>query len=408
MSEQINIVLLPATNWVHSHLIPLFVLNQRYLNRMKDVVSYFVLPEKLHQSYNELGINVLPTDFKDHDNIAEILFQPKIAQGVLDDMLYSLLQSTSNINPDIIIDDGEPLSTFIAKERGVPRISIHRTGYFRSIDPELRNPNHMHSMEKSIYGKTWDASFLLNPLRFKEQIGYNQSSAHVKEMTNYLSVKTKLIPGIASIERLPDDINDRHSYFYTGPLLAKDNPSEKLMNELDFFWNVNKNRKIVFITTGLVDQDNILDVILYLLINQYAVISTRDFEICKRYDMQFKYIPFAPLNHICSKVNLIIHQCGSGIYHYPLLHHKPVITLGTQCYDREDVALRLQQLEVSRHVPSPNDDNNYLKKFAELLRLFEDDKLCNYKELKRLREEIFRTMLDFDAEKMIKFTLNEN
>lgn len=156
------------------------------------------------------------------------------------------------------------------------------------------------------------------------------------------------------------------------------------------------------------DQDDILDIILYLLINNYAVISTRDFEFCKRCDRQFKHISFAPLNHICSKIDLIIHQCGSGIYHYPLLHRKPAITLGTQCYDREDIAIRLQQLGVSRHVPSSNDDKNYLKIFAESLQLFEKEKICDYTQLNMLNEEIYQTMLEFDAEEMIKFTLYEN
>lgn len=407
MKNKTNIVLLPSTSWVHSHLIPLFVLDQRYLKRLKNVESFFILPEEFKESYNNLGINVIAVDLKVIENIAE-LDQHKESQSVFDEALHSLLQSTSSVTLDIIIDDGEPFSTIVAKEKNIPRISIHRTGYFRSVEPEFRNPNHLHSFEKSNYGKNWDASILLNPSLFERQPAYRQLSSHAKLLTDYLNAKTKLIPGIATIEKLPDDINDRDSYFYTGPLLVKDNPSKKLMEELEEFWNVNKDRKKVFITTGLVDQDNIQDIILYLLIKKYAVISTRDFGICKRYGNQFMYIPFAPLNHICSKVDLIIHQCGSGIYHYPLLCMKPAITLGTQCYDREDIAIKLQQLGVSRHIPSPNDDNGYLKTFAKSLHLFEKDNLCDQKQLKKLNEEIFQTMLEFDAEEMLKFTLNEN
>ena len=403
-----NILLLSAIGGGHSHLIPLYVLNQRYLERVENVTSYFLIPEKLHQSYKEAKINVLPIDFKQPNDANALISNYEGSKKFFKCVLSNISQAVSDIKPAIIIDDLEPLSTLIAEKKKIHRISIHRTGYFRSIEPEFRNQNHIHSMEKLNHGKIWDASVLLNPSLFEKQLRHHRVSSNLKCLFNYLNAKTKLIPGIASIERLPGDIKDRSSYFYTGPLLVKDNPSDILMEELGLFWDANNGRKTVFITTGLVDLDDIQDIVLHLLKNNYAVISTRSFNACREYGKQFIYIPFAPLNHICSKADLIIHQCGSGIYHYPLLHQKPAITLGTQCYDREDIAIRLQQLGVSRHVPSAKDDKNYLEIFTESLQMFENEKLCNYEQLKKLKDEIYRTMLEFDAEEMLEYTLNGN
>ncbi|MDB5249874.1 MAG: hypothetical protein JWQ40_4268 [Segetibacter sp.] len=59
-----NILSLSCTNGIHSHLIPLFVLNQRYFKRMPKINSSFLLPQKLHQQYEMAGIKVLPIDFR--------------------------------------------------------------------------------------------------------------------------------------------------------------------------------------------------------------------------------------------------------------------------------------------------------------------------------------------------------
>jgi hypothetical protein len=103
---------------------------------------------------------------------------------------------------------------------------------------------------------------------------------------------------------------------------------------------------------------------------------------------------------------LIIHQCGSGIYHYPILHQKPTITIGTQCYDREAVALRLQQLQLSAHVPSSRDNIAYMDIFKSHIEAFEKNILCDNSKLSEIQGEIYNTMLDFDMENVIEFTLS--
>jgi len=224
-------------------------------------------------------------------------------------------------------------------------------------------------------------------------------------LRNYLKAKTKIVPGIRSLEVLPDELTNDESYFFSGPLLVEDNPSEILMGELNKFFSINAQRKKAFITTGLIDRTSIVDHIEYLLKRNYAVISTLKHEVSADQQKSFFYNPFLPLNLICSKVDIFIHQCGNGIYHYPILHEKPSITLGTQCYDREDVALRLQQLGVSKHIPHPEDNKDYLSFFAEAIEEFEKGSLTDFETLKKLKDEIYETMLSFDARKLIDFTL---
>ena len=227
-------------------------------------------------------------------------------------------------------------------------------------------------------------------------------------MQRYLYSKTKLIPGIPSIEILPEDIEGRDSYFYTGPLTVEDNPSEKLQQELQEFTAANKDNKTVFITTGLVDSTSIEDMIKVILKKGYSIITTASSLSETIRKNPCVYVNrFLPLNYICTIVDLVVHQCGSGMYHYPILNEKPTITIGTQCYDREDVAIRLEQLGVSKHTPHPKDDANYLEIFKQHISSFENKQLCDFNRLNELREEIYNTMLNFDMKKVIDYTLNK-
>lgn len=410
-----NILSLSCTNAVQSHLIPLYVLNQRYFRRMNNVNSFFLLPENLHEQYRKSGVSVLPINFSRFDgtDIKEITGEYSV--DTIDDRYFrykNIIDSALKwSNANVVIDDNEILSTLIADKNGLPRISIFRTGLFRSIDSSKRNAAHMHSMEKTNEGKGFDASVILNPNKklsklYQKYLKTTFLKNDIDYYTNYLNATVKLIPGIPSIERLPSDITDQDSYFYTGPLLVEDNPSDTLLQSLDGFFSRNINRRIALITTGVVDQDDIYEFTLYLLTRGYAVISTRRFEDVQLYEEQFFYNPFLSLNYVCERSDLIIHQCGSGIYHYPILHQKPTITIGTQCYDREDIALRLEEIGVSRHVPSPKDNIDYMKIFEDCVHAFEKETLCDYNALKNLKDEIYKTMLNFDMDEVLNYATN--
>ena len=240
--------------------------------------------------------------------------------------------------------------------------------------------------------------------------GYKKASdSHVNEgfLSHYLNAKTKIIPGIPSIEILPETIENKDSFFYSGPLLLNDNLSNKnLMDGINAFLELNKSRKKVFITTGLISQANISNYINILLTLGYAVFSTTKLDVEKKFERHLFSNSFFPLNFICSHVDLVIHQCGSGMYHYPILNKKPTITIGTRRYDREDVALRLEELNISKHVPDSIDNDNYIAIFKSYLTDFENNQLCDFDALNRIHNEVIDCMKKFNPIEVLEHSFN--
>jgi hypothetical protein len=79
--------------------------------------------------------------------------------------------------------------------------------------------------------------------------------------------------------------------------------------------------------------------------------------------------------------------------------------MGTQCYDREDVALRLEDLGVSGHIPHPDDNPNYWNIFLEMIDRFEKNTLIDFDMINKLKIEINETMSNFDMGKVIQYAL---
>lgn len=184
-----------------------------------------------------------------------------------------------------------------------------------------------------------------------------------------------------------------------------DKPSSSLSSRLDEFLNSNKQKPIVFITTGTIDQTPIENFIEFFIKRNYAVITTCNCEINETYKQEIFYNKLLPLHYICGISNLVIHQCGSGMYHYPIMNRIASLTIGTQCYDREDIALRLQELGVSGHIPHPNDNPDYWHIFVEMVDKFEKNTLTNFYMIDKLRTEINETMSNFKMEKVIEYAL---
>jgi UDP:flavonoid glycosyltransferase YjiC (YdhE family) len=184
-----------------------------------------------------------------------------------------------------------------------------------------------------------------------------------------------------------------------------DKPSINLSKRIHEFLDVNKGKPVVFITTGTIDRTPIRKFIELFVKRNYAVITTCDHEINETYKQEVFYNRLLPLNYICGISNLVIHQCGSGMYHYPLMNRVASLTLGTQCYDREDIALRLQELGVSGHIPHPDDNEDYWNTFLKMLDKFERNELINYDMMEVLRNEITQTMNAFKMKEVIDYAL---
>jgi hypothetical protein len=394
-NDLMNILSIPSLVGGHSHLIPLFVLHQRYIKKLAKANNFFLVGEHHKKLLEDRGINCVNLDYA---------VQSRESLRTIRKKIFAVEQKAFDlINPSIIIEDNCYTSPLISERNGVPRISIHRTGFFRSIENQYRKRHHIHSAEKDDKGNR--ASHLLD--FFNDQPQDNAQTVESRLLQQYLNAKTKIVPGIRSIEILPDSLSDDTSYFYAGPLIVKDNPSELLTKRLESFFENNRDRKKVFLTLGLIDNTAADVYIDYLLEQEFCVVTTVDYSV--KNDRQGKRLfqnKFLPLNMVSSSVDLIIHQCGSGIYHYPILNEKPAITLGTMCYDREDVAIVLQMMQVSKHVPHPKDDENHFEIFVQCIEEFKSGKLSNLCKLLDLKREIHQTMLEFDIEEVIKHTLS--
>lgn len=387
-----NILTIPYIAGGLSHLLPLYVLQQKYLRNNTGIKNHFLVNEHSQKLLTIQGVDLVPINY----TLKENLLKSNGSQEIKEDIIDMEKRAYEIVQPSLIIEDTSMLTPLIAEKNKIPRISIQRTGIFRSIDRAYRNEKHVHSLAK---GNT-DSAFENPSVFFTSHDDFNAPF-----LMQYAKPKAKIIPGIPSIERLPENIENRESYFYSGPLIVMDKPSKNLSLKLEEFLNTNKEKPLVFITTGTIDRTPIENFIEFFVQRGYAVITTCQCEVNEKYSQEIFYNKLLPLHYICGIANLVIHQCGSGMYHYPIMNRVPSFTVGTQCYDREDIALRLQELGVSAHIPHPDDNSDFWNIFLEKVILFENNSLIDYEMMDRLRNEIQETMSDFKMEKVIEYAL---
>lgn len=393
-----NILNIPYFAGGLSHLIPLYVLHHRYLKKNTEFKNHFLV-NNYTQSFLEIqGINCITSDFFNDEN--ECVLKSKDNLEIIKYVAEKEKVAYEKIKPMLIIEDTSFTTPLIAEKNNIPRISIQRTGIFRSIDNCFRNINHVHSLQKG--ENTKRALFVSSTISLERQIFNHSETLFLQQ---YIKPKAKIIPGIPTIECLPNDIENRESYFYSGPLLIMDKPSKELSIRLKDFFDKNKQKPIVFITTGTIDRTPIEKFIEFFVERGYAVITTCNCDIKEPDKQAVFYKKLLPLNYICGISNLIIHQCGSGMYHYPIINRVPSLTIGTLCYDREDVAQRLQQLGASGHIPHPDDNPHYWGIFLELVKRFEENTLIDFEIVDKLRIEINETLSNFEIEKVIQYAL---
>lgn len=384
-----------------SHQIPLLVMYEKYLKNLKDISCTFMLPISQHKYCQEHNITVL-----DFDNTPPRLMMEKeiIDINKIPFFLEKKKERIRNFAPDVVIEDSCFDTAEFCELNNIPRISIQRTGIFRTSDPATRNSLHVHSLEKELIRIRGVKVFLYEKYcpelgDFEKQGLFFAKYNIDPELKNILNPKVKIIPGISEIETLPEFL-DQKSYYYSGPLIQEDENNSIVISKIKDFLNKNYNRRKVFLTMGLVENLNLTEIFQFLTKKGYAIITSvyPPYGIDKR---RIFYNSFLPLHYISESVDIIIHQCGSGIYHYPLLHLKPSITLGTQCYDREDVALKLNELKLSVHIPSPYDDSDFMEKFIFNIDRFEAGNMCNYSSLKMAKEKILETMNSFNMRNIL-------
>jgi len=301
------------------------------------------------------------------------------------------------------VDDSSITTLFSSRLYKKPRVAIQRTGMFPGAFPRQKN-------------KRYNFDTIISVDKYKNyanRIGLPE----IKHYTDIFAAEMKIVPGIKTIEVLPDLLQSDPTYVFCGPLITNDyflgvdsspveknGPGKSEGYELleSFFYN-NKNRFKVLFTYGTFASPNhpIFKAIKYLIDNNVAVVASikipelegshRDLFFCAKY---------LPMNYVCANVDLMIHHCGSGTYQYQIIHQLPSITIGTNFQDREDVAIRLEELGVNCHLPSPDDCENFLLLFEEIFEKFVEPSSSIYQTAKNklveLKEETDQTCAAFD------------
>lgn len=382
-----RVLFVPSCNGGLAHQIPLLALNRKLDASFETA---FLLPRKMHQTLSIAGINILDID---HTGFRTEMF----AYG--------------QFSPDVVVDDCSITTGFATTLKRVPRVTIQRTGSLPGWTP--RNKNHQHS-----------SSFEKIKLPDTSVIGIPQPQT----LADLFQAKIKIIPGIRSIEVLPEAIRDDPSFVFSGPLLMDDYllgqlggqttpaPSDGTLQNFEplrEFFETQRGRKTVYATFGTVAEatGEVFECLRYLLESGVAVVTSIRMELQDEgQKSRFFYARYLPMHFVCANIDLMIHHCGSGTYHYPILHGVPSITIGTKCYDRDDVAARLDELGTSIHLGAPDESDNFIEDFKNAVRrYFEVPGTFLSDAQRRLAElncEIERTATDFDFIKTLARTLD--
>jgi hypothetical protein len=370
----VKVLFVPLPEGGAAHLIPLLALNQSLANT--SIETAFLVPGSMHEFLRQFGVQVV-----DIDN-----------QRYTHNGLRTEMRAYKKFGPNVVVDDANPGTGLASALARIARVAIQRTGMFPGAEP--RNRNLRHSMALSELRDLPDVTFLGLP--------------QPKTFTDFFNADMKIVPGIRSIELLPAHLQDDQSYVFSGPLLLEDfmmgevglsnlrdlDGSLMINRFKDFgplrqFFNTHQQRGIVYATFGTHAQacGSVHAALRYLLDNGLAVVSS--ISIPNLTDAQreaYYYANYLPMHFVCSNVDLMIHQCGSGTYHYPILHDLPTITVGSGCYDREDVAVRLMELGVSVHLPGPGEQSDFRDRFKSAI----DEYLTNPSGFLPQREEKLR------------------
>lgn len=390
-----KVLFVPYCGGVISHEIPLVALDRMLSDT--SVETAFLSSRVSHRLLRELGSNVLEIDHAGFRT--EMLAYGKYA-------------------PDVVVDDGSYTTGMAATMAGLPRVSVMRTGMF--LGTVRRNQSHKHSM--AIFNQ---------PPPDLSVLGLRQPQSVSELFTGDL----KLIPGTRSIEVLPQALRDDDTYVYTGPLLMDDlllrhlsdvdphRPDVGTLSKFDSlgeFFGRHRGRRVVYVTFGTQAKPTgpIFECIRYLLESGAAVVSSVKGKglppLAESLDARQRGLyyeaEYLPMHLVCENADLMIHHCGSGTYHYPLLHLLPAVTIGTGRYDRDDVAARLAELGASIHLPAPEECADFVGAFKEAVgRCFEEsgEVVSEMKRnIARLRDELAETSASFDFVSVLERAAN--
>lgn len=321
-----------------SHLMPLMAL-ARTVRHDRDIECAFLLPQRLHNLAKRTGVALLDIDRQ---------------LGSLN----SEMKAVSKFRPTVVVDDLSPTTVFLSRLLRLPRISIVRKGLFPG-DRDFAHYPHSSGCDESFE-------------KLKQADLPTQGLWDPAQLTDMYLGDVNLIPSCPAIEDLPGPLRGDPRYRYTGPLLLDDGEigDQAIADRVSRFLDAQSREKIVYFTIGLATPTVLKEagptIIRTLLDLGATVVSNVDAgTLPPAVAQRFFCAPFLPMNQICSRTALMIHQCGSATYAYQLLHGCPGIILGSKARDRDAVASRLAQLGAATYFPAEDLERGDLAKFYQ-------------------------------------------
>lgn len=395
-----KVLFIPFIGGPPGHLIPLLALHRKL--RDSDVESAFLVHKGIKRLVERVGVQTL-----DFDYIGSIGAR---SRGYDPAPFRIEVQAYGRFKPDVVVEDTNPTTYFAATMTGKPWISIHRVATFQGWQPIAEGYNHF-MLPKA---EDWpDVSYLGIP--------------QPKTNEDLFNSDVKVVHGVRSVEVLPEERRNDSSYHFAGPLILEDDVAGLLgwktddpamemreaMAPLERFLEANACRKKAIVTLGTVTAagSHVRDCIRYLIENDFATISTVELDDLDSSQRQRAYhANWLPLHYVCSKADLMVHHCGGGTYHYPIMHNVPAITVGTKWSDREVTARRLEELGASLHVPAPDECENFLDSFIKAVETYFNPPGDFYRKtrekIRALNEELEKAAAAFDFEEVLREAIN--
>jgi hypothetical protein len=315
----------------------------------------------------------------------------------------SELRAYSMFKPDLIIDDCNITTVLTNQVRRKQRITMLRSGALASNTS--RAPGHRHTLDTMI------STLPTQP---------NSSFTLPRSLEGYFEASAYLIPGIASIELSHCTPEGRSRSFFCGPLILDEREEEIFQfEELLRFFAGHTGSPIAYVTFGTASARNpeaqVIECFHHLLELGFSVLTNVPLErlggdaLIRSAADRCLFSDVFPMHYVTSKADIVVHVASSGMYHYPILHGKPAITIGTQTYDRECIAETMAALGLSLHIPAPTEVADFGGLFRNALEVFLaarfpfDADLGN--RLAACRQEIERTAREFDFQRVIDVAL---
>lgn len=374
---------------IPSHAIPLLSLANK-LN-VKDFEYSFFLPKGLKEDAELLNIN-----FLDIDNEYE--------EGLLSEM-----QAFSSFNPDVVVDDLSFSTGFSTRLLEIPRVSILRKGIFLhdNYNDEFKHSSSVVKWLKRLKELNISSHGLWEPQSIPELF--------VGDMN--------IIPSIPSVEVLPPKIKSNKIYQYSGPLIIGDQVRPNDVERIKDFIKKNNDKKIVYFTGGIVNHEMDFEVqrrltdCIKVVLDKGAVIITNLIDIVDKhfngtdlYSNKIFCMGHLPMHLICSKVDVMVHHCGSGAYNYQLKYQLPSVIFGSARYDRDEVGARLDELGAAEFLPANLNEDAYYQKFDSVITALLDSNSELTKKQRRSLSKLFieLEMVEnkFDFGKLLKDLLS--